>query len=178
MQSNGNGHVWQFSRVGGVNRVNLLSGADLLALDQLDQKLWAALSCPVDGLEIDPLTLQLIDTDNDKRIRVPEVIAAVKWITSVIINPDDLLNEPSELPLSAINNQTEEGKILLASAKQILKNLGKTKNTTISVQDTSNLSGIFAETQFNGDGIITEKSTGDESLKKIIAQIISTVGSS
>jgi hypothetical protein len=178
MQSNGNGHVWQFSRVGGVNRVNLLSGADLLALDQLDQKLWAALSCPVDGLEIDPLTLQLIDTDNDKRIRVPEVIAAVKWITSVIKNPDDLLNEQSELPLSAINNQTEEGKILLASAKQILKNLGKTKNTTISVQDTSNLSGIFAETQFNGDGIITEKSTGDESLKKIIAQIISTVGSS
>ena len=178
MQSNGNGHVWQFSRVGGVNRVNLLSGADLLALDQLDQKLWAALSCPVDGLEIDPQTLQLIDTDNDKRIRVPEVIAAVKWITSVIKNPDDLINEQSELPLSAINNQTEEGKILLASAKQILKNLGKTKNTTISVQDTSNLSGIFAETQFNGDGIITEKSTGDESLKKIIAQIISTVGSS
>ena len=91
MTSNNNGHVWQFSRVGGVNRVNLLSGADLLALDQLDKKLWAALSCPVDGLEIDPKTLQLIDTDKDNRIRVPEVIAAVKWITSVINDPDDLL---------------------------------------------------------------------------------------
>lgn len=176
--SNGNGHVWQFSRVGGVNRVNLISGADLLALDQLDKKLWAALSCPVDGLEIDPRTLQLIDTDKDNRIRVPEVIAAVKWITSVIKDPDDLLKEESTLPLSAINNKTEEGKILLASAQQILKNLGKPKDATISVQDTSNLSGIFAETQFNGDGIITEKSTADESLKKIIAQIIDTVGSS
>ena len=31
-------HVWQFSRVGGVNRVNLDSGKDLLALDKLDQK--------------------------------------------------------------------------------------------------------------------------------------------
>ncbi|OQB31691.1 MAG: hypothetical protein BWY08_00229 [Bacteroidetes bacterium ADurb.Bin174] len=175
---NNNGHVWQFSRVGGVNRVNLMSGADLLALDQLDKKLWAALSCPVDGLEIDPQTLQLIDTDKDNRIRVPEVLAAVKWITSVINDPDDLLKEQSVLPLSAINNKTDEGKILLASARQILKNLGKPKDTTISVQDTSNLSGIFAETQFNGDGIITEKSTADESLKKIITQIIATVGSS
>ena len=105
------------------------------------------------------------------------MIAAVKWITSVIKDPDDLLKEESTLPLSAINNKTEEGKILLASAQQILKNLGKPKDATISVQDTSNLSGIFAETQFNGDGIITEKSTADESLK-IIAQIIDTVGSS
>ncbi len=176
--SNNNGHVWQFSRVGGVNRVNLISGADLLALDQLDKKLWAALSCPVDGLEIDPQTLQLIDTDKNGRIRVPEVIAAVKWITSVINDPDDLLKEESTLPLSAINNKTEEGKILLASAKQILKNLGKPKDTTISVEDTSNLSGIFADTKFNGDGVVTEKSTGDESLKKIIVQIIETIGSS
>ena len=176
--SNNNGHVWQFSRVGGVNRVNLLSGADLLALDQLDKKIWAALSCPVDGLEIDPQTLQLIDTDKNGRIRVPEVIAAVKWITSVINDPDDLLKEESTLPLSAINDKTEEGKILLASVKQILKNLGKPKDTTISVEDTSNLPGIFADTKFNGDGIVTEKSTSDESLKKIIVQIIETVGSS
>jgi hypothetical protein len=176
--SNNNGHVWQFSRIGGVNRVNLMSGADLLALDQLDYKLWAALSCPVDGLNIDSKTLQLIDTDKDNRIRIPEVLAAVKWLTSVIKDPDDLLKEESVLPLSAINNKTEEGKILLASAQQILKNLGKPKDTTISVEDTSNLSGIFADTKFNGDGVVTEKSTDDESLKKIIVQIIETVGSS
>src|SRR5512138_3617043 len=96
----GNDHIWQFSRIGGVNRVNLVSGDDLKSLEQLDQKLWTALSCPVDGLEIDSRTLKLIDADGDQRIRVPEIIEAVKWITSVIKNPDDLLKANKTLPLS------------------------------------------------------------------------------
>jgi hypothetical protein len=54
-----NNHIWRFATIGGVKRVNLDSGADLLALETLDQKLWTALSCPVNGLEIDPQTLQL-----------------------------------------------------------------------------------------------------------------------
>jgi hypothetical protein len=46
-------HEWSFSSVGGVKRVNFDSGKDILALEQLDQKLWTALSCPTFGLEID-----------------------------------------------------------------------------------------------------------------------------
>ena len=52
-----NNHIWNFSSVGGVKRVNLESGADLLNLANLDPKLWTALSCPVTGLEIDKKTL-------------------------------------------------------------------------------------------------------------------------
>ena len=46
-------HRWRFFRSGGFDQVRLESGADLAALDQLDPKLWAALSCPIRGLEID-----------------------------------------------------------------------------------------------------------------------------
>jgi len=45
-------HQWRFARVGGFDQVRLATGADLLALDQLDQKLWASLSCPTHGLEL------------------------------------------------------------------------------------------------------------------------------
>ena len=75
---NMNNHIWNFSTVGGVKRVNIESGADLLHLGELDQKLWTALSCPVSGLEIDTQTLALIDKDNDGQIRVPEILAAVE----------------------------------------------------------------------------------------------------
>ena len=165
-------HIWQFSRIGGVNRVNLTSGKDLLYLDQLDQKLWTALSCPVHGLEIDSQTLTLIDENEDGRIRVPEVIAAVKWITSVIKNPDDLSLESDEMPLSAIDDSTDEGKILLASAKQILTNLGKEEFDTITVADTSDVKGIFANSVSNGDGIIIEESAKKAELKELIVHII------
>ena len=72
-------HSWTFFRTGGLDQVALTSGADLLGLEHLDQKLWVALSCPVKGLELDERTLALIDTDGDGRVRVPEIIAAIKW---------------------------------------------------------------------------------------------------
>lgn len=170
-------HVWQFSRVGGVNRVNLESGMDLISLEYLDQKLWTALSCPVHGMEIDSKTLELIDVDHDQRIRVPEILEAVKWITSVVKDADDLVNEHASLSLSVIDDSTEEGRNLLASAKQILTNLGKPDADEITVEETSDTVRIFAETKFNGDGIITEDSADDNSLKKIITEIIACVGS-
>jgi hypothetical protein len=41
-----NKHIWSFSSVGGVKRVNLESASDLKHLDQLDQKLWTAIKLP------------------------------------------------------------------------------------------------------------------------------------
>src|SRR5437868_3825198 len=84
-------HRWRFFRAGGFDQVKLDRGADLAALDQLDLKLWVALACPTSGLEFDKITLGLIDTDKDGRIRAPELIAAVLWTTALLKNPDDLL---------------------------------------------------------------------------------------
>jgi hypothetical protein len=172
-----NNHIWQFSRVGGVNRVNLETGNDLLALGELDQKLWTALSCPVNGLEIDPNTLTLVDADNDGKIRVNEVLEAVKWITSVVRDPNDLVKTNTCMPLSAINSDTDLGKILLASSKQILNNIGKPDENSITVDETSDTVAIFASTKFNGDGIITEDSTDDEEMKLLISQVVQCEGS-
>lgn len=172
-----NNHIWQFARIGGVNRVCIESGDDLIALETLDQKLWAALSCPVSGLEIDSKTLELIDTDKDGKIRVPEIIEAVKWILSVIKNPNDLIKENKELTLAAINENSSLGSELLSSSKQILINIGKPDNNSLNVDDTSDIAKIFANTKFNGDGIITEDSTDDEEIKDLINKIINCIGS-
>lgn len=169
-------HIWNFIRIGGVNRVSLNSGSDLQHLSDLDQKLWTALSCPVDGLEIEPKTLKLIDTDGDGKIRVPEILAAVNWTLSVINNPDDLLLRSQTMPLGAINDSVEEGRILKASAQQILRNLDKDGQQTLSIAETSDIRAIFANTLFNGDGVITEVSASEEEDRMLIKDIISTIG--
>src|SRR6185312_3659655 len=130
-------HRWRFSRLGGFDQVRLDSGDDLRALDDLDQKLWVALSCPVQGLEFDTKTLELIDTDKDGRIRAPELLAAVSWTCSVLKNPAALLERSRSLALSAISTESEEGKQLLASAKEILANLGKKGEKEITLEDTA-----------------------------------------
>lgn len=144
-------YPWKFVRLGGFDQVRITSGADLLAMDRLDQKLWTALSCPTYGLQFDERTLQLIDTDGDGRIRVPELIAAVQWAGRLLKNPDDLLVGSGQMPLSAIDESSEEGQRILKSAWQILANLGKPDATSISAEDTAR---IFAHSRFNGDGVI------------------------
>ena len=170
-------HRWRFVRLGGFDQVTLRNGADLMALDQLDQKLWAALSCPAKGLEFDEKTLALIDTDGDGRIRVPEIIAAVKWAGSLLKSPDDLMAGAESLPLSAIDDTIPEGKDIFSSAKEILVNLGKAEALEITPEDTADTAKIFAETRFNGDGIIPPDSADDEALKGVINDIITCMGS-
>ena len=169
-------YEWKFSTIGGMTRVNIESGEDIKHLGELDQKLWTVLSCPVSGLEFDPKTLQMLDADGDGRIRVNEVVAAANWLTSVINDSDLLLKKDDVLPLSAFNTENAEGAKLLASAKQILANLGLEKDS-ISLADTEDSVAIFAKTALNGDGIITEQSTEDEALKKTIAECIASMGS-
>jgi hypothetical protein len=170
-------HKWNFFRAGGFDQVHFQSGADLVNLDQLDQRLWAALSCPTRGIEFDPKTLDLIDTDKDGRIRAPEVIAAVKWACAMVKNPDELLRPHAALEIGVIDDATPEGKQLLASARQILANLGKKDATTISLEDTTDTAKIFSQTQFNGDGIIPADSAGDDATKAVINDIIVCLGS-
>lgn len=169
-------HKWSFSTIGGVKRVNLENGNDLRALPLLDQKLWTALSCPVQGLEIDANTLQLIDADGDGQIRVPEILQAVNWLLDLIKDPNELFLQKDSMPLSSIV-ESEHGKYLLETAKIILSNLGKAEATSICVEDTSDLSKIFAGTKFNGDGVITEDASEDANIKQLIRDIILCVGS-
>ncbi|MBI2395332.1 MAG: hypothetical protein HYV09_37530 [Deltaproteobacteria bacterium] len=169
-------HRFRFFRAGGFDQVRLDRGADLVALDELDQKLWAALSCPVEGLEFDERTLALLDTDNDGRIRAPEVIAAAKWAGALLAKPEDLVTGGDTIALTAFADDHDEAKKVLASARQILRDLGKEDEGRISLADVTDTAKIFAQTKFNGDGIVPPASAADEPTKKAIEDIIECVG--
>ncbi len=169
-------HVWKFFRIGGLDQAAITTGADLLALKDLDQKLWVALSCPVKGLELDEKTLARIDTDKDGRIRVPELLAAIEWAALHLDDLGVLLKSRDALALSAFKTTTPEGKAALTSAKRILASLGKADATEISLADAADTARLFAATKFNGDGVITPDSASDDALKLLIADIIGTIG--
>lgn len=170
-----NKHVWQYCSLGGVVRVKIGSGEDIAHLAELDEKMWTTLSCPVDGLELDKRTLELLDSDRDGKIRVGEVVSAANWLCKVIKDRDSILKGDDTLLLDNIDISNELGSKLHSSAKQILANL-KLDKDSISLEDALDSSKIFAGTKFNGDGIITAVSTEDESIKELIANCIATEG--
>ena len=168
-------YKWEFVNIGGASRVKISKGEDIAHLDELDPKMWTVLSCPITGLEIDDKSLKYMDCDGDGKLRVNDIVAVSKWITSLLNDKDLVLKGKDSIDLSQINKEDENGLKLYNSAKQILQNLGKDGNE-ISLADTADITAIFAKTRFNGDGIITEASTDDQTEKATIAAIVSTIG--
>lgn len=169
------GYVWRFKPVGGTGRVDISTGEDIRHLGELDKKLWTVLSCPACGLEFDQKTLEILDTDKDGKIKTDEIVAAAKYLTSVIKNADLLLEGSDSIKLDQFNTDNPEGKKLHDSAKQILSDRGMDKDS-ISLEDASDTVAIFSGTKFNGDGVITPVSTDDPSLKLAIENAVSTTG--
>ncbi|MBK8258611.1 MAG: hypothetical protein IPK82_38870 [Polyangiaceae bacterium] len=169
-------HKWRFYRASGFDQVQLETAADLLALGQLDQKLWTALACPTDSIEVDKKTLELLDADKDGRIRAPEVILAADWMGAILKDASSITKGSQKVQVANIAD-TVEGKKLAASAKQILKNLGKKDLTEISVDDTTDTAKIFAETKFNGDGVIPVSSAEEADVQAAIKDVIAVSGS-
>ena len=168
-------HIWNFYRIGGFDQVALTSAADLENLHTLDQKLWAALSCPVKGLELDEKTLALLDTDKDGRIRAPELLAAIAWAKPYFNDLGILLSAQSEIPIDAFAD-TAEGRAAAASARRILASLGKTGTTTISLGDASDTAKLFAATKLNGDGVVIPASAEDPALAALLTDIVAATG--
>ncbi len=169
-------HVWSFFRAGGFDHVRLSSGEDVAALADLDQKLWVALACPTRGIEFDERTLDLVDSDQDGRIRAPEILAAARWATEMLGDLDGLAKGRDTLPLAAINDASEEGRELRASAAAILRMLGKGDAREISLQDAADSERIFNATSFNGDGIIPSDAAEDVETRAAIEEVIGCVG--
>src|SRR5438270_7844122 len=114
-------HRFHFFQAGGVDQVSLRDGADMLALSELDQKLWVALAMPTRGTAIDPETLALLDADSDGRIRVGDILDAIEWVRATFVDPGLVLASAEQVELSALADPK-----IVSAAKRMLHDLGKT----------------------------------------------------
>ena len=168
-------HTWTFFRAGGFDQVTLDTAADLKALRSLDQKLWVALACPVDGLQFDADTLRLIDHDADGRIRAPEILEAVEWMAKVLKDVGELTQRRDGLPLASLNESTSEGSAVAVTARRVASELDDA-TTALKVEHTSQAARIFAAMAFNGDGVLPEASVDDAAEKAVLCTILETIG--
>lgn len=166
---------WRFFRAGGFDQVRIETGAELADLDQLDQKLWVALGCPIQGLEFDARTLAFLDLDQDRHIRAPELLAAIAWVKLRLCDIEALAR-PEPLALAAIHTGTPEGQRILASARTILTHLGKKEATHISVEDAAHHSLLFPANEPNGDGIIPPQLASDPAIQNVLTHILAYCG--
>ena len=169
-------HTWTFQRVGGLDQVVLKNADDIINLANLDPKLWVALSCPTTGLDFDQRTLQLLDSDNDGRIRIPDILDAISWAKDKIVSFDNIVQSSETLPLSQIDDSTEQGKKLLVTAHSILANLNKSQADYLTQDDVQQSLKINASKLYNGDLIFPPSGELSPEMQNFIQTAIKTTG--
>ncbi len=165
-------YQFRFYRMGDLDQVALENGEDLAHLHELDQKLWVALSCPVKGLELEERTLELLDLDQDGRVRALEILSAIAWCKERLKDLGVLIPAKDGLALSAIDESKPAGKALLGAARHILVHVGKPDAQVLTVADVADVSRVFEGTRFNGDGVIPPQAATDPALGQVIADAV------
>jgi hypothetical protein len=166
---------WKFFKAGGLLQVSLGSGSDLAALAQLDHKLWVALAYPVTGVEFDSKTLSLIDTDDDGRIRPPEIIEAVNWALARMNDPDVWLKGGAALPVESLRDDFDSCERIRAVACQILSEKGEPEGR-ITVDDVMLFEKNCSAFPLNGDGVVPPDAASSSELTDFLTDVISAVG--
>ena len=119
-------YKWSFANVGGVTRVRIKSAEDVRHLGELDKKMWTVLSCPVNGLEISPDSLRLMDQDGDGQLRLKEVVATADWLCATLRDPQSLFEQSDVINIKNIADEgirvisdklQKDGKVALADVQ-------------------------------------------------------------
>lgn len=164
---------WKFFKAGGAYQVSIKTAEDIKNIGELDRKVWSALACPVNGLAFDQKLLDILDSQKDGKIRYDDIVSATQWVSKNLKDVSVMFDAPNAVNLSNINDDSDEGKALLSSAKTILANIGKPDADEISLDDFADTQKIFANSAFNADGIITESAFESDELKALFADIVS-----
>lgn len=99
-------HSWNFANIGGSTRVVIKDGSDIQHLSELDEKLWTVLACPVTGLEIAEESLRCMDTDNDNKIHINDVVTTAEWLCAMLKDPQVLFESKASLSLADIQDES------------------------------------------------------------------------
>jgi len=101
----------------------------------------------------------------------------VEWTCALLKDPAELKKGTDGLLLASIDDATAPGKALLASARQVLANLGKSASDVITVADISDPLKLFVDTNFDGDGVIISEAADTPALRQTILDAITIQGS-
>jgi hypothetical protein len=164
-----------FEKYGGYYHLRISKIEDLEYLLTLADGRWMATSCPLFGLNVDPVLLRFLDADGNGRIISDEIRAAVSWLRERLRPHDTWITKQASLPLNIINIDHPDGKVLESAARRLLRNLNLSDATEISLEQVRNGQKIMAQADYNGDGIIPPEIIKESETAQFARDLVATL---
>lgn len=140
-----------YRRYGGSLQVHLPTFDALVEAIRIPETQWIATACPLTGLRVDPRFLALLDSDNNGRIRVEEVRAAVEHTARMLRNRKGADSGSEVLELEALSDQAAH---LREAARLLLETLKAEDRSRISLAQVRASEESLRAAGRNGDGIV------------------------
>lgn len=167
-----------FRRVGGSYQPAVSGFADFPALLELDEAHWALTSVDIDVLRVpDRRFLEIMDSDGNRKLRTDEVKAALAFMVRNLRDGSGVDRGDDTLRLDAINPESPEAPVLLAAARLILANLGRSDGDAISLDEVRRDKDIRSRAESNGDGVVVPEPESEPELAETINAVMAVAGS-
>jgi hypothetical protein len=140
-----------YRRYGGSLQVDIPDFDTLTEAVRIPATQWMALACPMEGIACDPRFLTLMDGDNNRRIRVEELRAAVDWTAARLKDRKGADAGSDVLELSALSETADN---LKGAAELVLRTLNAPDATRLSLAQLRTSDKALREAGKNGDGIV------------------------
>ena len=165
---------FHFRLIGGGLQLRLNKSGDLANVLMLDEALWAMTAADFEALRFDRRFLEFIDCDHDGQIRSDEVKKSVKFVLDYFRDLDGVVEGREELFLDSINPDAPGAAEAISCGKLLLKNLNRSADAGVTVQDIRDARSITSFTQRNGDGVISCENGLSPEVARLITAIIAS----
>ncbi|MBW1635358.1 MAG: hypothetical protein JRJ68_03685 [Deltaproteobacteria bacterium] len=148
---------------------------DLQAILKLDEALWIATTAPFSTLRIDPVFLNLLDSDGDGRLRAEEIKDGIRFLQRNLVDYSGVRENNLNLSLAAVNTETDLGARIHSSALKVLSRLNTTPES-VTLNQVRTVKKEVLEGGLDQAGIVLVEAAGTSETYDYIKDIIRTVG--
>ncbi len=164
-----------FDTFGGAHHLRIESSADFNHVLALDEAHWVATGAVTNSLRCDPVFLDLLDTDDNRRLMCYEVRVAIKWLMANLTDHSGIDAASDVLRVSAVNPNTADGKKILTAVNKILKKLDP-EAAEITLSQVREVKAQQEALPVSEAGVILPSAAKDPELQKIISDLIDVTG--
>lgn len=165
----------QFESYGHSYHFKIKDYIDLRNILELDEALWIATTAPSSTIKTDEAFLDLLDSDNDGRIRAEEIKDGIRFLFANLTDYAGIQPGNSSLSLAHINQHTELGKQIQASARKVLKRHGVALDT-VNLKQVRQVKRDVLHGGLDQAGVVLAEAAGDEHTAGFIDHILTSVG--
>lgn len=158
----------------GLLQLRLNTPEDLDHLHQLEPARWSSTSVPTDQLFCDKTFLEFIDTDQNKRVRVQELLAAHDWLRKRLKNKLRIIERTDTVYLDDLDTSNPDAAKLKALAEEHMERKGS--GAQVTLKEIRAFKETYTKQFPNGDGVVTFAQVGDAELSAFASSIVKSEG--